>query len=171
MWSQGRESEDPMPLSQGAFSERALFADGLEREFESGRRRLRSFPPDRVDETMADCPCTARQIAARMLEQQRAVLEIVVKGRSRTVPGPGASLLELLARYEAAHAEARLALAELSDAQWEETIETPPALSYGKQGRRGELLWLALRGMMRDGVHFSVHLRAAREAAPQLASG
>jgi hypothetical protein len=159
-----------MPVNSGAVSERALFSEIFEREFESWRRRLSSFPVDHADDRLTDCPCTARELAARLLERQRTLLDIVGGSGARIAPGRGASPSEMLGLYESAHAETRRMLAALSDTQWQETIASPVGLVLWERARRGELLWLGLKDLIRQGAHFGVHLRVARDATPQLAS-
>jgi hypothetical protein len=55
---------------------------------------------------------------------------------------------------------AHTSLAGLTPAQWGEVVPAPRGLSTWSQARRGELLWLALRELLRHSRHLSLHVRA-----------
>ena len=143
-------------------SERELFAEVLEREFRSCSRMLRAFPTDRLDERASDCACSARELAARFVERERAMHQVLF-GAAGAGPPPGASLYEIQCRLEATHERTLAGLVALTEAGWRETVPAPAGLGIWDRARRGELLWLALKDLIRDDAHFALHLRLARQ--------
>jgi hypothetical protein len=60
---------------------------------------------------------------------------------------------------ETAFLGAQAALATLPAARWAEVVPAPIGLPALRQGRRGELLWLALRELIRHDQLFAAHVR------------
>jgi hypothetical protein len=73
------------------------------------------------------------------------------------VPSRGEIMLELETAFLGAHT----ALATLPAARWMDVVPAPIGFSTLRQGRRGELLWLALRELIRHDQHFALHVRGA----------
>lgn len=143
-------------------SERQAYAEMLEHEVKKVVRMLRAFPAERFEQSDPECSRSARELAAEFVAHVHGIEEITY-GRiapwsassSRT---RGGIMLEL----EAAAMGAYAALMTLPAARWGEVMPAPAALTPWRQARRGELLWLALREMVRHDRHFALHLRAAR---------
>jgi hypothetical protein len=66
-------------------------------------------------------------------------------------------MLELETAFLGAHT----ALATLPAPRWMDVVPAPIGFSTLRQGRRGELLWLALRELIRHHQHFALHVRGA----------
>ena len=66
---------------------------------------------------------------------------------------------EILLELETAFLGAQAALATMPVARWAEVVPAPIGLPSMRQGRRGELLWLALRELIRHDHEVAVHVR------------
>lgn len=144
-------------------SERQAYVDVLEHEVKKIVRMVRAFPVQRFDERHADCGQSARQLGEGLVDRVRRIEEIVmgrVTPRHTSLPRSRASLLLEL---ETAFLGASEALLALPAARWAEVLAAPVGFTEWRQARRGELLWLALRELVRHDRHFGIHLRAARE--------
>ncbi len=146
-----------------AVTERGLFAQLLERECRNTTRMLKAFPRGRLDERPADCPRSGREMAWAFVERERLML-YVLRGRTTGigVDAP-ASMDAILAAHAETHRDARDALAQVTAAQWDETLSGPAGLGHWERARRGELLWMALRELVHHGAHFAIHLRQAQD--------
>ena len=157
------------------FFVRRAYAEILAHELKKTVRMLRTVPPERFDAREADCGASARELAMGVVRHVRRIDEIAYGGGARPfrpdVPSRGQILLEL----ETAFLGAQAALATLPAARWAEVVPAPIGLPALRQGRRGELLWLALRELIRHDHHIAVHvrgiLRVASSTRPQAPVG
>jgi hypothetical protein len=144
-------------------SVRQAYAEVLEHEVKKVVRMLRAFPAGRFDERQPDCAYSARALAAEFVADVRGIEELTygrvlprAASESRTRGG-------ILLEFETAAMGAYAALMTLPASRWGEVLEVPQGLAPWEQARRGELLWLALREMVRRDRHFALHLKAARQ--------
>jgi hypothetical protein len=138
---------------------RQAYTQVLAHEMKTAVRMLRAFPQEQLDARGTGCGHSARELAEGFIGHLRR-LDAVASG-SDWSPAPrgartrGAILLELESCFLGAHA----ALESLPAAHWNEVVLSPRGLAPWGQARRGELLWMALRGLARHNRHFSLHLR------------
>jgi hypothetical protein len=104
---------------------------------------------------------SARELAMGFVHHVRRIDEIAYGSgtypmRTR-VPSRGEILLALESAFLGAHA----ALASLPPSRWAEIVPAPAGFTPVRHGRRGELLWLALRELIRHDRHFALHLSSA----------
>ena len=142
------------------FFVRRAYAEILAHELKKTVRMLRAVPAERFDAREAGCGASARELAMGVVRHVRRIDEIAYGGGVRPfrpdVPGRGEILLEL----ETAFLGAQAALAMLPVERWREVIPAPIGLPAIRQGRRGELLWLALRELIRHDHEFHAHVRS-----------
>ena len=142
---------------------RRAYAEVLAHELKKTVRMLRAVPSERFDTRESGGDASARELAMGVVRHVRRIDEIAFGGGARPfradVPSRGEILLEL----ETAFLGAQAALATLPAARWAEVIPAPIGLPALRQGRRGELLWLALRELIRHDQQFAAHVgRATR---------
>lgn len=137
----------------------------LAHEMKKAVRLLRAFPLELLDDRDTGCGRSARELAEGFISHLRR-LDAIASGSdwnlarrgSRT---RGSILLEMETCYLGAHASLEL----LSTERWNEVIASPHGLSPWNQARRGELLWMALRNLIRHSRHFGQHHRSACRGA------
>lgn len=151
------------------FFVRRAYAQILAHELRKTVRMLRAVPDDRFDAREAGCGASARELAMGIVRHVRRIDEIAYGFASRpmraSVPGRG----EILLALESAFLGAQAVLATLPAARWAEVVPAPIGFSTIRQGRRGELLWLALRELIRHDHQLAVHVRDVMRAKPQAA--
>lgn len=140
---------------------RKAYIQMLRNEMKKVVRTLRAFPIERLDARDSGCGRSARELAEGFIAHLRR-LDALASGTDWAVPvrgerSRGAILLELEACYLSVHAS----LETISAAHWTEVIASPMGLSPWSQSRRGELLWMALRNLVRHSRHFMLHARVA----------
>ena len=143
---------------------RKAYSQMLTNEMKKVVRSLRAFPVERLDARENGCGRSARDLAEGFIAHLRR-LDSLASGTDWAVPvrgerSRGVILLELEACFLSVHAS----LDMTSPASWSEVIPSPLGLSPWSQARRGELLWMALRNLIRHGRHFTLHVRAACSA-------
>jgi len=147
------------------FFVRRAYAEILAHELKKTVRMLRAVPAERFDVREAGCGASARELAMGVVRHVRRIDEIAYGGGARPfrpdVPSRGEIMLEL----ETAFLGAQAALAMLPSARWAEVIPAPIGLPAIRQGRRGELLWLALRELIRHDNHFAAHVRGVTRSS------
>ena len=141
------------------FFVRRAYAEILAHELRKTLRMLRMVPAERFDAREAGCGASARELAMGVVRHVRRIDEIAYGSGARPfrpdVPSRGEILLEL----ETAFLGAQAALATLPATRWAEVIPAPIGLPTLRQGRRGELLWLALRELIRHDHDFAAHVK------------
>jgi hypothetical protein len=141
------------------FFVRQAYTQVLAHELRKIVRMVRAFPTQRFDEREPGCGESARELAVGFIHHVRRIDEIAYGGWPRSqrhgVPSRGEILLELETSFLGAHT----ALATLPPPRWADVIPAPQGLSKLAQARRGELLWLALRELIRHDRHFALHMR------------
>ena len=149
-------------MSYELSSERQAFAEVLEHEIKKVVRMVRAFPTARFERHHPECGRSACELAADFGRHMRRI-EQLASGRLAEPPrGSMRARGEILLDLELAYLGAHMALRAMPPFRWAEVIDAPAGLAPWRQARRGELLWLALREMVRHERHFGVHLGAAQ---------
>jgi uncharacterized damage-inducible protein DinB len=141
----------------------------FEQEYPTTRRLLASFPEYKLDHKLTPTAMTPRGVGWTIALTQLIVPAIMGPELTPTgLPEAPAKWSDLLAAADAGHAEAKAAIAKLTDAEWEATLKMPVGPKQMGTVRRGD----ALRMFLKDHIHhrgqFSVHLRAAGAKVPSI---
>src|SRR5262245_40020036 len=138
---------------------RQAYTQVLAHELKKVVRMLRAFPVERLDVRELGCTETARDLALGFVEHVRRIDEIAY-GHAATAARPGLHTRgEILLELETAYLGAHAALETLPATRWSELVDAPAGLSMLRHARRGELLWLALRQLIKHDRHFALHMR------------
>jgi len=141
------------------FFVRQAYTQVLAHELKKIVRMLRAFPAECLDDRRQDCVYSARELAVEFVHRVRRIDEIAY-GRPITPPRAGGlSRGEILLELETAYLGAHAALITLPASRWGEVIPAPAEMAICRQARRGELLWFALRELIRHDRHFALHMR------------
>ena len=140
---------------------RKAYAQRLAHEMRQAVRMLRAFPLEQLDERDTGCGRTARELAEGFISHLHRLDAIATGSEWAIAPRGsrtrGSILLELETCYLGAHAAVETLPAE----RWSEVVRSPRGLSPWGHARRGELLWMALRNLIRHSRHFGQHHRSA----------
>ena len=143
------------------FFVRRAYTQVLAHELKKVVRMLRAFPVERFDTREASCGVSARELAMGFVHHVRRIDEIAygcgTHGMRTAMPSRGEILLALESAFLGAHA----ALASLPPSRWGEVVPAPAGFLSVRHARRGELLWMALRELIRHDRHFALHLSCA----------
>ena len=142
------------------FFVRQAYTQILAHELKKTVRMLHAFPTERFDEREQDCGASARELAMGFVARVRRIHEIAYGPGTHLVRTRVPSRGEILLALESAFLGAHSALATLPATRWQEVIQAPIGLPTLRQARRGELLWLSLRELIRHSRHFALHVRS-----------
>jgi len=138
---------------------RQAYQQALAHELRKIVRTLRAHPSDRLDERQPGCAVSARDLALELVQRVRRIDDIAWAG-AVALPRPAISTRgELLLELETAWLGTHAALVQLPSTHWSEVIAAPAEFATFRQARRGELLWLALRELVRHSRHLAQHVR------------
>jgi hypothetical protein len=143
------------------FFVRRAYTQVLAHELKRIVRMLRAFPADRFDARESGCGESARELAMGVVRHVRRIDEIAYGFATHPMRTAVPSRGEILLALESAFLGAHSALATLPASRWEDVVQAPIGFSTLRQARRGELLWLALRELIRHNHHFALHVRGA----------
>lgn len=144
-------------------SERQAYTEVLQHEVKKVVRMVRAFPPHSFDERHPDCGMSARELAGGFVRHMRRIEELASGVRPESPYAESRTRGGLLLEFELASASAQETLLRVPPFRWGEVMDAPQDLAPWRQGRRGELLWLALREMVRHSRHFARHLGESRD--------
>src|SRR5262245_49965030 len=138
---------------------RQAYTQVLAHELKKIVRMLRAFPVEQFDDRTLGCADSARELAMDFVLHVRRIDEIA-HGRAAAPVRPGIrSRGEILLDLETAWLGAHAALTTLPALRWGDVVSAPAELWPCRQARRGELLWMALRELIRHDRHFALHRR------------
>jgi hypothetical protein len=144
-------------------SEREAFAEVLEHEIKKVVRLVRAFPIARFDRRHPECNRSACELAREFAGHVRRLEELATGRTAEPARGTLQTRGEILLDLELAYLGTHMALRAMPPFRWGQVIDVPAGLAPWRQARRGELLWLALREMVRHDRHFALHLTSARD--------
>ncbi len=138
--------------------ERQAYIEVLQHETTKIVRMVRAFPAHTFDRRHPDCGMSAHELTAGFVRHARRI-EAIANG-DQTVPPFAEARTRggLLLEFELACTHVRESLERMPAFRWAAVMDAPAGLAPWRQGRRGELLWLALREMSRHSRHFARHL-------------
>ena len=150
-------------------SERQAYTEVLQHEVKKVVRMVRAFPPHALEARHPDCGMSARELAGGFVRHVRRIEELASGERPESPYAEARTRGGLLLEFELASASAQETLHRVPPFRWGEVVEAPQDLAPWRQGRRGELLWLALREMVRHSRHFARHLGEVRDGGDDAA--
>ena len=132
-------------------SERQALAEVLEQQVKELARLVRAFPRERFHVRHDACGRTPRDLAAALALQLRHMEELAAGRPAWHVPGelrtPGGIVSEMVS----VHFELAATLRDMAPFRWHEVVPAGATVARVRQARRGELLWLELRELVRMG--------------------
>jgi uncharacterized damage-inducible protein DinB len=150
-------------------TEKELYLDVFDREFETTTRVLKAYPSGRLDLRPHEKSRTARDLAWTFPDEE-AVIESVIAGEvsfehDKTVPG---TLDAIVREYGRVHTEMRERVARMTDEMFEAKIPFPEGPGRMGQMRRADILWMLLLDQIHHRGQFSVYLRMAGGRVPSI---
>jgi uncharacterized damage-inducible protein DinB len=151
-------------------SEKEMFLQTWNREFQTTVKVLKAYPADKLDFRPHARSRSAAELAWVFVGEQ-AVVDMTVKGHldmSGEMPPPPATMPEILAAFEKMHNENVGKVKNLSEAEYNSTVKFPIGPNQLGDFRRADVLWITVMDQVHHRGQFSVYLRMAGGKVPSI---
>jgi uncharacterized damage-inducible protein DinB len=151
-------------------SEKEMFLQTWDREFQTTMKVLKAYPANKLDFTPHERSRSAHELAWVFVGEQ-AVVDMVIKGQidfSAGGPKPPATMQEILAAFEKMHKDNVGKVRNLSEADYNSLIKFPMGPKQMADLRKADVLWTTLMDQVHHRGQFSVYLRMAGGKVPSI---
>ena len=148
--------------------ERQAYIEVLQHETNKIVRMVRAFPVHTFDRRHPDCGMSAHELTAGFVRHARRIEALAGVDEPRSPFAESRTRGGLLLEFELSCTHVRESLERMPAFRWAAVMDAPAGLAPWRQGRRGELLWLALRELSRHARHFARHLGEAGQGGATL---
>lgn len=150
-------------------TEKDMYVQALESEFEITQRVLKAYPPEKCELKPAEKMKNARELGW-MLVLNQLVVPLAIEGNLKPENFPPAPKTwnEVLTRFESAHRDTVARLKQVSDRDFNRTIKLPTGRNQISDVRVADALWMFLRDTTHHRGQFSVFLRIAGGRLPSI---
>ena len=157
-------------MATQVMSEKEQYLSAFEREYQTTLRVLKAYPADKIDLQPAPHMNSAKRIAWMLvLNQMVSVMALEQAELLPTgLPEPPATLAELLAAFEKAHADATAKIGSIDEGRWNTTLRFMTGPKQIADLRRGDVLWMFLMDTVHHRGQFSVYTRLAGGKLPSI---
>jgi uncharacterized damage-inducible protein DinB len=151
-------------------TEKEMFINAWEREFNTTLRVLKAFPAEKLDLKPHDKSKSARELAWNFPAEEKLLIEGSLTGNFdfANYPKAPATMQEIITAYEKNHREALEKVKKLSDDELNKPVKFMVAPKQMGDVRRGDLLWMAIMDKVHHRGQFSVYLRMAGGKVPSI---
>ena len=150
-------------------SEKEMYLQSWEREFQTSLKVLRAYPADKLDFKPHERSKSARELAWTFVGNEKFI-DMVIKGELDMNPGPKppASFQEILSTLTATHTQMVEKVKKLSEADFNATIKFPTGPNQMGDLRRADIMWMGMLDQVHHRGQFSVYLRMAGGKVPSI---
>jgi len=151
-------------------SEKDMFINTWEREFQTTLKILKALPVDKADLKPAEKSKSAKDLAWTFVAEEAVMIDGVCKGQIdfMNTPKPPATFQEVISAYENSHKANVDRVKALTEAELNSAIPFMVAPKQMGQVRRADILWMAVMDNVHHRGQFSVYLRIAGAKVPSI---
>ena len=154
---------------QRTMSEKDMFLNTFEREYQTTLRVLKAYPPERADLKPSAKSKDALELAWMLVLNQGVVIPTLDNQLDPTkLPAAAKNWNEIVPALEGAHRAAIDRLNGSTDEDWNRTIKIPVAPKTIGDMRVGDALWFFLSDTIHHRGQFTVYLRMAGGKLPSV---
>ncbi len=150
-------------------TEKEMYLQGWEREFQTTMKVLKAYPADKIDFKPHERSRSARELAWTFVGEL-AVVDMVAKGQIefKEGPKPPATMKEILAAFESTYKQMVPKVKAMSEADYNSTIKFPAGPKQMGDFRKADVLWITMMDQVHHRGQFSVYLRMAGGKVPSI---
>jgi len=150
-------------------SEKEMFLQGRDREFQTTLKVLKAYPADKLDFKPHERSRSARELAWVFVEEESFV-GMAVNGQIefKEGPKPPATLQEILPAFEKTHKELTGKVKGLSEKDYNSMMKFPVGPNQMGDFRRADVLWMIMMDQVHHRGQFSVYVRMAGGKVPSI---
>ena len=150
-------------------TEKEMFLNSFDREFQTTMRVLNAYPSDKLDFRPHPRSRSAGELAWNFANEERMLVGGAVAGdvvfKQNSTPE---TLDEIKTEYENIHHDMTAKVAGMEDAAFNEMITFGSGSDHAVPMRRGDALWLAIMDAVHHRGQFSVYIRMAGGKVPSI---
>lgn len=150
-------------------SEKEMFLQAWDREYQTTLKILNAYPTDRLDLKPADRSRSARELLWTFVTEL-GVIEGAVKGKVdfTNMPSLPKTKQEIISSYQASNRDMTTKVRNLPDSELNATVAMPVAPKQMGNMRKADVLWMVLMDSVHHRGQLSVYLRLAGAKVPSI---
>ena len=154
---------------QRTMTEKDMFLQTFEREYETTLRVLKAYPADKADLKPSEKSKKAIELAWMLVLNQMVLVPVLEnKLEPGSFPPPPTSWNELVPAIENAHRDTKAKLAKSTEEQWNGATRMPVGPHKVGDLRTGDALWFFLSDTIHHRGQLTVYLRMAGGKVPSI---
>jgi uncharacterized damage-inducible protein DinB len=156
-------------MTQKTATEKDMFIEAWEHEFETALRVFREIPAGKEDFRPAPISRTTRELVGIIISGE-TVIEGALSGTLPSAPAPTGtlSIADLIRRYEAQHRDLVARAKSSPETRMDATIPFPVGLKRMEDKRVGQVMWMMLMDHVHHRGQMSVYLRLLGAKVPAI---
>jgi uncharacterized damage-inducible protein DinB len=151
-------------------TEKEMFLQTKEREFQTTMKILKAFPVERLEYRPHEKSSSAKKLAWTFAMEE-GIIEMASKGKidfSAPMPSPPDTMAEILAGCEQAHKKSLGIVKNISDDDFNSTIQFPVGPGKMAPFRKADVCWTTLMDAVHHRGQMSVYLRLVGAKVPSI---
>lgn len=151
-------------------SEKDMFVDMWEREFQTTLKVLNAYPHERHDYKPHEKSSSAKQLAWTFVSEEKVMILGALAGKIDFGSGGSApaTMKEIIEEYKKSHSEAVAKVKAFPEAELNNTLKFPVGPKTMADFRKIDLLWSAVMDMIHHRGQLSVYIRLAGGKVPSI---
>jgi len=158
-------------MTQKTMTEKDMFLQTWQREFDTTIRVLKAYPPGKEDFKPADKSRTARDLAWTFVLETHVGMGATagkIDFSQPMPPAPAAPMSGIIAMYEKAWRDSYAKVQAMSEADYQRMMAFPVGPKQMAEFRAADVLWTMLSDMVHHRGQFSVYLRMVGAKVPSI---
>jgi uncharacterized damage-inducible protein DinB len=151
-------------------SEKDMFINTWEREFQTTLKILKAYPTDKINLKPSEKSKSAKDLAWTFVAEEGVIIDGVCKGKIdfASMPPAPATFQEVISMYENSHKSNVNKVKALTEAELNSPIPWMVGPKQPGQVRRADVLWTAVMDNVHHRGQLSVYLRIAGAKVPSI---
>jgi uncharacterized damage-inducible protein DinB len=151
-------------------TEKEMFLQAWEREFQTTLKVLKAYPASKLDLKPHERSRSAKELAWNFVTEEQALIGGAVKGQINfdNLPKPPATLPEIIRTYEGSHKDLVEKVKRLSDDEFNKLIKFYTGPKQLSDLRKADVFWTGIQDTIHHRGQFSVYLRMAGGKVPSI---
>jgi uncharacterized damage-inducible protein DinB len=151
-------------------TEKEMFLQSWDREFQTTMKVLKAYPADKLGFKPHERSRSAGELAW-IFVGELGIIDMAIKGQidfSGEMPKPPATMKDILAAFESTYKQMASKVKAMSEADYNSTIKFPVGPKQMGDFRKADVLWMTMMDQIHHRGQFSVYVRMAGGKVPSI---
>ena len=151
-------------------SEKEMFLNSWEREYQTTVKVLKAYPADKLDFKPHERARSAKELAWTIVAEEPILVNGGITGKFdfEHMPKPPATMNDVLSQYDRGHVDLVAKVKNLSDTAFNNTVKFMVAPKTMGDLRCADVCWMMVMDTVHHRGQFSVYLRMAGGRVPSI---